>query len=118
ERDAPQRVLLRQAQRMSVARGERFRFAAAAALPDGTDAVDDVARFQAMAARHFRLAGASAAQGPAFREQLRARAAVDGAVHAAAAEQRLVRGVDDGIDVEERDVPFGHFDHALLPLWP
>lgn len=41
---------------------------------------------------------------PALREQLRSRRAMDRAVNTAAAEQRLIRCVDDCINVQRRDV--------------
>ena len=46
----------------------------------------------------------TAAEPPAFFEQPRARRPVDGPVDAAAAEQALVRGVDDRVDRLARDV--------------
>ena len=48
--------------------------------------------------------GRAAAQRAALGQQSRAGSAVDRAVHAAAAQQRGVGGVDDGVDVEPRDV--------------
>jgi hypothetical protein len=48
-------------------------------------------------------------------EQRRAGGAMNGAVHAAPAEHPLVRGVDDRIDVEGRDVSEDDFDrHSAL----
>jgi hypothetical protein len=66
--------------------------------------VDHVARRQPVAARHPGGAGLATAQRLAFGAKLLARGAVDRAVDPSAAEQRLVRGVDDGLDVQRRDV--------------
>ena len=88
----------------SIARGEQFRLAVAAAVPDRADRVDHVARRQAVAARDSRLAGRAAAERAAFGEQFRSGGAVNRAIDAAAAQQRRVRRVDDRVDVERRDV--------------
>jgi hypothetical protein len=50
------------------------------------------------------FAGRAAAEEPAFSEELRSGGPMDCAVHPAAAEQRRIRGVDDGINVEGNDV--------------
>ena len=43
---------------------------------------------------------------------------VDGAIHPAAAEQRAVGGVDNGVDIRLRDVALNNFQtvHALTSL--
>ena len=69
---------------------------------------------QPVTARGLRLAGAAAAERAAFGQQLRASRAVNRAVDAAAAEQRFVRGVDDGVDGESGDVGQEDFEvHSL-----
>ncbi len=40
---------------------------------------------------------------------------MDGAVDAAAAQKALVRGIDDGIDVEARDVALDDVDARVMP---
>jgi hypothetical protein len=52
------------------------------------------------------LTGGAASQGPAFGEKLGTSGAMNGAIHAAASEQRRIRGVHDGIHILFRDVPF------------
>src|SRR5262249_9069083 len=86
-------------------------FARAAAAPDRADGMNDPARGQGMATRESHLTGRAAAESATLLEQSRARGAVNRAVHAAAAEQARVGGVDDGIDIERRDV-VAHELHA------
>ena len=93
-----------QRERGAIAGGEQRLLALAAAAPDRTDRMDDVPGLEAIAAGDLGGAGVAAAQGLAFGQQLRSGGAMDGAVDAAAAEQRGVGGVDDGVDVERRDV--------------
>src|SRR5262245_28368271 len=98
----------------AVAGGERLGLSVLAASPNGTDRVYDVASRQGVTGRDARLAGRAPAEQAAFIEQSGAGGAVDGPVHAAAAEQRGVGGVDDRVDTERRDVapdelqPIGH----------
>jgi hypothetical protein len=66
--------------------------------------VDDVGRGQAVAERQLGLARLAAAERAAFGEQFGPGGAMDRAVDPAAAEQRGVRGVDDRVDCETRDV--------------
>ena len=104
---------------VTVAGGELFGFAVGAAAPDGADGVDDVLRGEAEAGRDAGFAGGTAHAGTDFGNrqarlvEVGARGPVDGAVHAAAAEHPLVRGVDDGIDGEEGDVGLDDFDHGF-----
>jgi hypothetical protein len=65
-----------------------------------------VTRFQAIAAGDLRLSGRAAAERAAFGQQIGTGGAVNGAVDTAAAEQRFIGGVDDGVDVELGDVAF------------
>lgn len=74
-------------QAFPVAGDEQGILARAAAPPDGTDGVDDVAGRQAEAGCEARRTGRAAAQRPAMRDQLRPGGPVDRAVHAAAPEQ-------------------------------
>ena len=104
---------------VAVAGGELFGFAAGAAAPDGSDGVDDPAGGKAEAGRDAGFAGGTAHAGTDFGDrkarlvEVGARGAVDGAVHATAAQHPLVRGVDDGIDGKGGDVGVDDFDHGL-----
>lgn len=62
----------------------------------------------------FRGASVAAIEGLALGEQVGAGSAVDGAVDAAAAEKRLVCGVDDGVDGEGGDVGADEGDAGVV----
>ena len=74
------------------------------AAPDRPDRVNDVPGLEPIAAGDLGGTGVAAAQGLAFGQELGSGGAMNGAVDAAAAEQRGVGGIDDGVDVERRDV--------------
>lgn len=97
-------VLFRQGKTFAVATGEKLVFAVVPAVPDRADGVDDPFRGQIITLGDFRLAGFAAVERAALFQQLRPGGAMDGAVHAAAAQERSVGGVDDGIDVLLGDV--------------
>ena len=75
-----------------------------AAPPARADRMDDVARGQAIAFGDPGLAGGAAAQCAALLKELPPGGAVDGAVHSAAAQQRLVGRVHDGVHREPGNV--------------
>ena len=81
-----------------------FPLAVLTAVPHGADGVDDVAARQAVRAGDLGLAGPAAAQRPALFEQLRPRCTVDAAIHAASAQQRFLRRVDDGVHAHFRNI--------------
>ena len=66
--------------------------------------MNDVAGRQPIAFGDSGVAGGAAAERLAFGQQLGAGGAMDRAVYATAAQQRIVRCVDDGIDLKGRDV--------------
>ena len=90
-------VLLRERKAVPVAGDERVPLAAAAAVPHGSDGVDHIFARQTVRPRDLRLAGLAAVQRPALFKKPRSRRPVDAAVHSAAAEQRLVGCIYDGV---------------------
>ncbi|MCI0639826.1 MAG: hypothetical protein L0Y72_16330 [Gemmataceae bacterium] len=68
--------------------------------------MDDVFGRQFVALGDFGFAGGAAAERFALGQQFAPRRAVDGPVHAAAAQERSVGGVDDGVHSELGDVAF------------
>ena len=90
------------------------------AAPDGADGVDDIAGRQAVAPGDFRLAGRAAVQRAALFQQIGTGRAMDGTIDAAAAQQRFIGGVDDGVQSQRGDVDLTDFDtvHDSYPLTP
>ena len=74
------------------------------AVPHGAHGVDHIFARQAVRAGNLGLASPAAAQRPALLEQLRPRRTVDAAIHAASAQQRFLRRVDDGIYAHFRNI--------------
>ena len=64
----------------------------------------------------YRLPGGASAQRAALRQQIRARRAMDRAIDPAAAQQRLIRRIDDRIHRQRRDVGLANLD--TLHGWP
>ena len=91
-------------------RRKRLILAVAAAVPDRPDGVDHMPRRQPIALGDLGVAGLAAMQRAAFGEQLRTGCAMDRAVDAAAAEQRGIGGVDDGVNAQRRDVGNDDFE--------
>ena len=87
-----------------VAGGKRVIFTLAAAVPDRTNGMDHMRRRQPITPGDFGVASAAAMERAAFRQQLRPGRAVDRAIDPAAAKQRGVGGVDNGIDAQASDV--------------
>jgi hypothetical protein len=77
---------------------ERLVFAFAAALPDRADGMNDIPRRKPVAMGDLGVAGVAAAKCAAFGEQPGSGGPVDRAIDPAAAEQRTIGGVDDGVN--------------------
>jgi len=104
EGDRGQAMLRSNLQSRAIAGRKQFVLRRLAAAPDRADGVDHMFRRQTITARDLRRAGITAAERSAFGEQIGTGGAVDRPVYAAAAKQRTVRCIDDGIDAERRDV--------------
>jgi hypothetical protein len=97
-------MLVTQRDRTAIARSQKLGLAAVAALPDRPHRVNHVARRQPIALGDLGLARLAAMEHAAFHDEVRPRGAVDRAIDAATAEQRRIRGVDDGVNAELGDV--------------
>jgi hypothetical protein len=82
----------------------------AATAPHRPDRVDHGLRRQPIALGDLRLADAATTEQAARIEQLRARSAMDRPIHATAAEQRSIGGVDDGVHGEGGDIGLSGMD--------
>jgi hypothetical protein len=69
------------------------------AAPNRTDCVNDKPSRQTIAAYNFSFAWATTAERAALGEQVRARGAVNCAIHAATTEERCVSSVHDRVHV-------------------
>lgn len=88
----------------AVTGGQRRVLALPAAVPDRPHRVNDVAGGQPIAVGDLGVAGGAAAELAAFGQQFRPGGAMNRTINAATAQQRGVRRIDDGIDLEGRDV--------------
>ena len=82
---------------------------------DGADGMDDILCGQLVGVCGFGVAGFASVECVAFGEELFAGCAVDGAVDAAAAEERRVGGIDDGVRVELGNV--AEVERELVGVW-
>lgn len=88
----------------AVAGGQRSVLASSAAMPDRPHGMNDMSGQQSITFGDLGVAGGAAAKFAACGQQFPAGGAMDRTVDAAAAKQRNVRRIDDGIDIKCRDV--------------
>jgi hypothetical protein len=93
----------------AIARRQRVIFALASAMPDRTDGMNHMPHRQPVTSGDFGVAGPAAMERATFGQQLGPGRAMDGAIDTAAAEQRSIGGVDDGVNAECRDIGDGDF---------
>ena len=113
EGDGSEVMLFCQPQAGAITRGKQCRFAISALSPHRTDCVDDMFRRKPVAAGDSGFTCRASVETVAFFEQLRARGAVDGAVNTAAAEQRGVGCIDDGIHRKCHDIRLPDFEAGV-----
>ncbi len=91
-----------QAQAFQIGGTQQSLFVPSPAVPYGPDSVDDKARAEPESGRNHRLPSSEAAHSPkkfsAGPKQFRPCSGVNGAIHAAAAKQAWVGGIDDGVN--------------------
>src|SRR4051794_13684139 len=78
--------------------------------------MDYMLRRQPVALCDLGVAGLTALERTAFRQKLRSCGPMDRAVHAAAAQQRTVGSVDDGVNAQARDVGDYDFEPRITAL--
>ncbi len=88
---------------------QKFRLAAAAAMPNWADSMNNISGRQIVSPGYFGLAGAAPPEGATFFQQAFTGATMDGAIHSAATQERVVGGVDNGVYRQRRDVFFREF---------
>ena len=109
-------MALAELDRAAIAGGEQFILARVAAVPDRTDGMDHMLRLEPIPAGDLGVAGRAAIQRAALGKQFGAGGAMDRAIDAAAAEQRRIRGVDDGVNAQCGDVGNDDFQPRLADL--
>jgi len=97
-------VELAELDRARIAGGKLPVFAATAIIPDGSDRVNHMTCRQTICRGDFGAAGLAAAERAALFEKLRPGGTMDGSINPTASEQRGVRGVDDGVNTQGRNV--------------
>ena len=104
ESDRFEAVFLGEVERIAITRGEQFRLVVIAVAPDRADCVNHMFRRQVVTFRYLRPACFASAECGAFGKEPRAGSTMYRAVYSPAAEQCHIRGVDDGVDRQRRDV--------------
>jgi hypothetical protein len=102
--------------RSDIAGRQRLIFALVSTVPHRTDGMDHMPRRQTITLGDFRAAGLAAMERAAFGQQIRPGGAMDRAIDAATAEQRRVRGVDDGVNAQRRNVGDDDFQPRRIDL--
>jgi len=93
-------VLLAEFQRAAVTGSEQIVFAEAAAVPHRPNRVDHVGGLEPITPGDLGIAGLAAVERTTFGDEIGACGTVNGPIDAAAAEQRRIRGVDDGVNAQ------------------
>jgi hypothetical protein len=81
--------------------------------PDRPDGMEYISARQTIALRNLGVTGFAAAQPGAFLQQTRSGGPVDGAVHPASTQQRVVGGIDNGINRQCGDIGLNDFDGSF-----
>jgi len=89
-----------------------------AAMPNRPNGVNHPLCEKVVALGDLRVAGLAPSQRLTFLEQFRPRRPMYSPVHAAATSQRSVRCVDNGIDLQPRDIAFDNLDALFLAHTP
>ena len=102
--DRGKAVILAEPDGAGVTGGEQIVFTLVAAVPDRSHRMDHMLGRQTISLGDLGLAGGAATKRAAFGKQCGTSGAVNRAIDAATAQQRRIRGVDDGVNAECRDV--------------
>ena len=102
--------------RTAIARGELLILPTIATVPDRPDGMDHMPRRQEISFGDLGIAGFAAVERAAFGQQLGPGSIMDGAIDATPAEERRVRGIDDGVNAQRGDVGNNDFQPRLADL--
>ena len=90
--------------RAAVTGGKQIVFVEVSAIPHRPDGMDHMPGLQPISLGDLGVASLATVQHAALGNELGPRGAMDRAIDAPASEQRRVRGVDDGVNAQCRDV--------------
>lgn len=88
----------------AIARRQQFRLTLCATMPHRPYRMNNKLCRQAVSFRQFGVTGTAAVQEAALMQQLRPGGAMYRPVNPASAQQRRIRGIDDGIDLQRGDI--------------
>jgi hypothetical protein len=116
KRDRGKAVVAAQFDGAAVARSKLRVLVARTTVPDGADSMDYMPRGKQITFGDFGAAGLAAMERAAFGQQFGPGRAMDRTIDAAAAEQRRVGGVDDGVNAQRRDIGDNDFQPRRADL--
>ena len=102
--------------RAPITRRQRFVLALAPAVPDRADGMNHMPGRKPIAVGDLGAAGFAAMERAAFDQKRGAGRAMDRTIHATAAEERRIGGVDDSVNAQRRDVGDEDFQPRLADL--
>ena len=100
----------------TIARCEQRIFVTGTAVPNRSDGMDHMSRREPVALGDLGVSRFAAVERPTFGKQFRPGCMMDRAVDAAPAEERRIRGVDDGVNAQCGDVGNDDFEPRLADL--
>ena len=102
--------------RAAIAGGEQIVLAEGAAVPHRPNRVDHMPGLEPIALGDLGVTRLATVEHSAFGHEVRPRSTVDRAIDAAPAEQRRIRGVDDGVNAQRGDIANNDFQPRLADL--
>src|SRR5713226_4208275 len=102
-----------QSQRVPIATRQEFVFITLAAVPDGSDGVNDPFGPKAISFGDLGFAGITSIERPTFFRELGAGGAVNCSIDASAAQETLVGGVDNRIDVKRGNIALNNLNAGI-----
>ena len=99
-----------QSQRVPIATRQEFVFITLAAVPDGSDGVNDPFGSKAISFGDLGFAGIASIERPAFFQKLGAGGAVNRSIDTSAAQETLIGGVDNRVHGKRGDIALNDFN--------
>jgi hypothetical protein len=109
-------VLLTEHQRTAIAGGKQIILTVAATIPHRPNRVDHMTGLEPITLGDLGITGGATLQRTAFGQQFRPRGPMDRAIDPAAAEQRRIGGVDDGVNAKRCNIGDDDFQPGVAEL--